>query len=87
MPRPESDRARAAVLGGVQFRCGCDSVYRAAKLYQHAVAHSLDDVPGIGVHSRIENGCPPFLQSRERAHFVGLHQTAVADQIGHQDGG
>ena len=64
-----------------------DRVHRAAELDQHAIAHDLHDAPAMGADGRLENRCPPLRQGSKRAGLIRLHEAAVADHIGDEDGG
>ncbi len=54
----------------------------AGELDQRAVAHELDQAPAVGRDAGIEDPAAVELQPLERAGLVGLHQAAVADDVG-----
>ena len=59
----------------------------AREFDQRAVAHQLDDAPAVRGDAGIEDPASVDLQPFERAGLVGLHQAAVADDVGGKDRG
>ena len=59
----------------------------AGELDQQAVAHCLDQPTAIGGDLRLEDLLQVGLEAGARALLVDLAQTAIADDIGDQDGG
>jgi hypothetical protein len=59
----------------------------ARELAQEAVAHQLDDPPAVLGQEGLDQLLPARLESLQGAGLVALHQPAVADHVGHQDGG
>ena len=59
----------------------------AAELDQEAVAHHLEDAPAILGDGGIEELAAMLLQRPQRALLIGLHEPAVADDVGRQYGG
>ena len=64
-----------------------DRVDGAGELDQHAIAHHLDDAATMPGNRGLEHFPSPALESGERAGLVQLHEAAVADHIGGQNGG
>ena len=60
--------------------------HHRGELDQHAVAGRLDDPPAMFGNERIGSGAM-FAQQTRRTRLVGLHQPAVADHVGREDGG
>ena len=58
----------------------------AGELHQCAVAHQLEHAAAMGGDLGIENRAAVGLQPFKRPRLVGLHEAAVADHIGGQDG-
>ncbi len=63
------------------------SIEHAVELDQEAVAHGLENAPVVSGDGGIEEFPPMGFHRAESALFVGLHQAAVANDIGRQDGG
>jgi hypothetical protein len=63
---------------------GVDS---AAERDQHAVAGHLEDAAVMLGHQRLQHLLAPLLQRRQRAGLVLLHEAAVADHVGGENGG
>ncbi|MEI9888514.1 MAG: hypothetical protein WDN08_18840 [Rhizomicrobium sp.] len=59
----------------------------AGEFHQGAVAHQLEQPPAMDRDLRIEDAGPVRLQPLQRAGLVGLHQAAIADDVGGQDRG
>ena len=62
-------------------------VKNAAELDQEAVAHHLEDAPAMLGHGGIEELAAMLAKRAQRALLVGLHEPAVANDVGRQDGG
>jgi len=75
--RPESQHVERAA-------CGID---HAAEFDQEAVADGLEDSPPVPGDGRIEEFAPELAERAEGALLIGLHEAAVADDIGHEYGG
>ena len=60
-------------------------VEHAAELDQEPVAHHLEDAPAVPGDDRIEELAAMLAQAAQRLLFVGLHEAAVADNVGSQD--
>ena len=58
-----------------------------ANSHQGTVAHELDDAPPVLGDERVDELPAVCLEALERAGLVALHQPAVADHVGRQDGG
>ena len=69
-------------FGGTAY--GTDS---AGKLDENAIAHDLHDPTFVGGHERCQDFGALFPEGRYRPVFICLHQTAVADDVGQNDGG
>jgi hypothetical protein len=63
-----------------------DRMDGAAELDQHAVAHYLDNAAAVLGHQRLEDLLAPPLQLRQRPGLIQLHEPAVADHVGGEDG-
>ena len=61
-------------------------IQNAAELDQEAVAHHLEDAPAMLGDGGIEELAAMLAKRAERALFIGLHEPAVADDVGRQDG-
>ena len=61
-------------------------IEHAAELDQEAVAHHLEDAPAMLGDGRIEELAAMLAKRAQRALFIGLHESAVANDIGRQDG-
>ena len=61
-------------------------IQNAAELDQKAVAHHLEDAPAMLGDGGIEELAAMLAKRAERALFIGLHEPAVADHVGRQDG-
>ena len=61
-------------------------IEHAAELDQEAVAHHLEDAPAMLGDGRIEELAAMLAKRAQRALFIGLHEPAVADDVGRQDG-
>lgn len=59
-----------------------DSVHRAAKFDQRAIAHGLDDAPAVLGHRRIEDFRPDQVEVQEGARLILAHEPGVANDIG-----
>jgi hypothetical protein len=78
-------------LAGSQFALDFDAaahrVDGAVELDQHPVAHGPDQAAAMLGHRRVDQILNITGQPKMRAFFVGAHQSAVADDVGQQDGG
>ena len=81
----------ARCFGALRFSTGCRRLNRqrafdgrnhAAEFDECAVNHELDNAPTMSGDAGIEDLASVILQPFERAGFVGLHQTAVAGDVG-----
>jgi hypothetical protein len=59
----------------------------AAELDEHAIAGHLEDAPLVAGDQRLQHLLASGLQGGQRAGLVLLHEAAVADHIGRQNGG
>ena len=72
----------------LQFDGAGDGVDGAGELDQHAVTHHLDDAALMLRHQGLEDSLAArSFRVRERAGLVLLHEPAVADHIGRENGG
>ena len=62
-------------------------VHRAAELHHDAVAGHLEDAALVLGHQRRDDLLAARLERAQGPHLVQLHQPAVADDIGGEDGG
>ena len=83
--------ANASCLGAFLFgvghrcldlQCTVDGRDDASELDERTVAHELDQAPAMGNDTRIEDFASVDLQPFERAGLVGLHEPAVAGDVG-----
>src|SRR5262245_54873298 len=82
--RPVVVRRRHLILQLDRARHGIDST---RELYEHAVAHKLDDAAVMLGHQRLNDARPPLLQGAQSARLVRLHEATVADHVGGKYGG
>ena len=61
-------------------------VEHAGELDQETVAHHLEDASAMPGDDRIEELAAMLAQAAQRLLFIGLHEAAVADHVGGQDG-
>ena len=73
--------------GLLQRNRAFDGVHGAGELHQNTVAHQLEDPAVMFGQDRLQNVSAASLQRGQRAGLVNLHQPAVADHIGGQNGG
>ena len=59
-------------------------IEHAAELDQEAVAHHLEDAPAMLGDGRVEELAAMLAQRAHRALFIGLHEPAVANDVGRQ---
>src|SRR6266446_6379691 len=59
----------------------------AGKLYQHAIPHQLDDAAMMFGNCWLKNLSTPGFERSQGAGLVMLHEAAVADYVGGQNGG
>jgi hypothetical protein len=64
-----------------------DGVDRAPELDQHAVAGYLENAALMSSDDRLQHLFPSGLQNGHRADLIPLHEPAIADHIGGEDGG
>ena len=58
-----------------------NSVNRAAKFDQCAIAHGLDDSPAVSSHRRIEDFSPDQVEVQKGTRLILAHEPGVADDI------
>ena len=63
-----------------------DRIDDAAELRQQAIAHQLEDAAAVLGDLRLEQLLAVRPQAVERPRFVLLHEAAVADHVGGEDG-
>src|SRR5215813_9659136 len=84
-----ADAQRQATLAvGVLYRLG--AAYRlnsAGELDQEAVAHRLEEPPGVLCDLWLDHFGPQSVKPRQRARLVAADELRVADHVGHQDRG
>ena len=79
-----------AVRGGhavLQFDRALHRVYRTAELDEHAVAGDLEDAALVADDQGLQHLLPPGLERGQRAGLVVLHEPAVTNYVGGEDGG
>ena len=81
------DVAVGRIHGFLQLHRARDRVHGAGELHQHAVSHHFDDPAVMSGDQRLEDVRTPGLKGSQRTGLVRLHQAAVADHIGGQNGG
>jgi hypothetical protein len=64
-----------------------DGFHGAREFHEHAVTRRLDDATAPGGDFRVDQFLAAGLQCSKRADFIGTHQSAVADDVGCQNGG
>ena len=72
--------------GLLQLDRARDRVHRAGELHQHAVSHHFDDPAVMRGDQWLEDVSTPRLKGGQRTGLIRLHQAAVADHIGGQNG-
>src|SRR5262245_58294046 len=79
---------QAPQVVGFLYRLG--AAYRldsAGELDQEAVAHRLEEPPGVLGDLGLDHFGPQSVKLRQRARLVAADELRVADHIGHQDRG
>src|SRR4029077_17649973 len=86
---PPVFRLEGAGLGHffLQLNGTGDGIDRARELDQHAITHQLDDPAMVLSDQRSQDFAPALLEDRQGPGLVRLHEAAVADYIGGQNGG
>ena len=82
-----SNAAAGDSHGLLQLDGTVDGVYRAGELYQHPVAHKLDDATTMLRHQRLDDIFVPGLKRGQGADLIGSHHAAVANYISGQNRG
>ena len=73
--------------GLLQLDRALHGVHRAGKLDEDAVAQELDDAAAMLGYRRLEDIETAGLDGSQRAGLVALHEPAIADDVGGEDGG
>ena len=84
---PRGKSALASAMPLLQFDRAVHRIDRAGELDQHAVAHQLDDAAAMLGDQRVQDPCGDAPSSRRACRPRPLHEPAVADHVGGEDGG
>src|SRR5262249_52557909 len=86
--RPVLWQRRVCLLHPIlDIDCALNRINGARELGQGAVTHDPNDTAAVFGEQRFENCFAPVSQRGHRTDLVPLHEPAVADHIGRQNGG
>ena len=68
----------------LDFNGAARRIHHTIEFDQEAIAHHLEDAPAMLGHGGIEELAAMLAKRTERAFFIGLHEPAVADDVGRQ---
>jgi hypothetical protein len=71
----------------LQYDRALQSVGDTGELGQQAIAHQLEDMAMVSLDLRLEQFLAMYPQTFERTRFVQLHEPAVTDYVGGENGG
>src|SRR5262249_13581306 len=83
----DAQRQATLVVGFLYRRGAAYRLNSAGELDQEAVAHRLEEPPGVFGDLWLDHSGPQSLKPRQRPSLVAADELRVADHVGHQDRG